>query len=192
MDEELATAETVKELAKASGLRRYIWIYFLLVPLAASTASAVAIIIAALQGLSTHELASRIYAMTLLLGFKAIAIIACAYLVGLLFAIATAWLIRTRAEHVERRTRDLRKENVLELETLEMERLHFAERQNRLASILLPGAVLYSAAILFIGASFYLWQDIMQVWELVSHVAYPEIVDQMSPTPSAASSETDK
>lgn len=191
MDDELATAETVKELAKASGLRRYIWIYFLLVPLAASTASAVAIIIAALQGLSTHELASRIYAMTLMVGFKAIAIIGCAYLVGLLFALATAWFIRTRTEYIQRRTRHLRKENAIETETLEMERLHFIERQNRLASILIPGAVLYSAAILLIGAYFYLWQDVSHVWELVSNVAYPEKAIQTSSTPISALSKID-
>lgn len=65
-----ATAKIVAEATERLGLRRYLWLYFFVVPLAAFSASTVAGVIAALQGLESHPKAAQLYAFTVIVGLK--------------------------------------------------------------------------------------------------------------------------
>lgn len=165
--------ETLPEIVKQSGLKRYVWLYFLIVPLAASTASAVAIVIAALQGLSAHETSSRMYALVVIVGFKAIAIIGGAYLIGLIMALGSAFLISTRRERAEH---ELRHGRMSDPEYRAMWGRHISYqlyRSERLVQLTLVGAVFYSGLLLITGGYYYLWEDVVILWDLLDEIAKP-------------------
>lgn len=183
---DIEVADTMADLAKKSGLKNYLWLYFLIVPLAASTASAIAIIIAALQGLSQHELAAQIYAKTLIIGFKTIGSISAAYITGLLLALASIAVHGiAKSSLTDRRARISRElveyhKNVAQHEDDEvpgdlgdyqfmMEQALL--KQERRQQVFVVAAVLYSA-VLLVASFFWLMRDDAQdMWNLVSRIA---------------------
>jgi hypothetical protein len=184
MSDEVGVAESVSDLAKQSGLKNYLWLYFLIVPLAASTASAVALVIAALQGLAGHELASQIYARTLLIGFKAIGIIAAAYITGLLLALGSVFIIsrrvftlqeretRSRAELAHyRKTHPKTNEVPGDLGEYQFMMNYAIQQHGKRQQLLVVAAVSYSAILLVVAFSWLLTSDVSELWHLVNMVA---------------------
>lgn len=84
-DENLAEAATNGK----SGLRKFLWLYFILLPVTAISASTLAILITALQGLEKHKLATILYGETIVAALIILAGIAISYLIATGAAIIT-------------------------------------------------------------------------------------------------------
>lgn len=143
-----ASASTLADATEKAGLRRYLWLYFFVVPLAAVSASTVAIIIAALQGLEGHEHASRLFALIVMVGLKFVAAIAVSYLIAVGLALFSVFFI----SYIRSGRAPSRKS--------------FFQDQ-----LLIVTSLIYGGTILAYSTYKYIWSDIRNGWEILAKIA---------------------
>ncbi|MET0438283.1 MAG: hypothetical protein ABW043_12405 [Devosia sp.] len=179
MADEVEVAETTAEAVKGLGLKKYLWLYFFVVPLAAVTASSVAIGIAALDGLAAHPSAMKLYAMVVLASAKLVAVLGAGYGIGLVLALVTLFLRNQSERNIKvveakisraQQALDTAREVVASAPSpnlaLVFKMLAFANENQTLAL-----SVGYAALIIVGGFSTFVWPDLMAVYQALQTIA---------------------
>lgn len=143
-----ASASALAKATEKAGLRRYLWLYFFVVPLAAVSASTVAIVIAALQGLEGHEEAGKLFALIVMVGLKFVAAIAVSYLIAVGLALISVFVISLFRSGRKPSRRTLFQDQLM-----------------------IMAALAYGAIILVYSIHKFIWSDIKLGWEILAIIA---------------------
>lgn len=183
MSDEVEIAESAAEAVKGLGLRKYLWLYFFVVPLAAATASIVAIGVAALQGLSDHPSSASIYAGIVIAAAKSIVVVGAGYGTGLLLALLTTYA-RGLSKKVEKVADE--KDSLPSAIRIEIDGLLagvvpvprvvintglIAAAIRRDENLLLGLAVGYALIVMVGGFALFVWRDVEVVFNALSVLA---------------------
>ena len=149
-------ADSLATATQATGLRRYLWLYFFVVPVAAFSASTVAIVIAALQGLEGHPDSYRLYALTVIIGLKLIAGTSGAYLLSVFLGVySVAIFSRSLNREMERKP----------------DNKYILAKYTWRNQMMIGTSLIYGIFGMVFFVYLYVYSDIIEAWDLILEIS---------------------
>jgi len=155
-------------------LRRFYWVYFFIVPLTAISASTVAIVIAALNGLANTEQTTRLFAIITIIGLKLLVSIGIACGIAILLTLAGIGFYRLgqNMRVIIDPPKPGPKEDQMDERRQMLEMFGGADRAMAMAGII------YALGTLWVFVDRWIMIDILEGWKILRSMAgnYPPLL----------------